>query len=82
MRALRHMPTRAAHGQGSTHLGGRRKLCEALHIAALIAMHYRMRLNGKAPKTIVVARQFLVIINATIGKELRLLSLEQRGCRW
>ena len=59
--------------------GGRRKVREALYIAALsasrrvptlTAMRDRMRLKGKAPKTILiaVARQLLVIINAMIRK--------------
>lgn len=57
--------------------GGRRKVREALYIAALtatrrvpalIAMRDRMRAAGKAPKTILIAagRQLLVIINAMI----------------
>lgn len=57
--------------------GGRRKVREALYIAALtatrrvpalIAMRERMRAAGKAPKTILIAagRQLLVIINAMI----------------
>jgi transposase len=59
--------------------GGRRKVREALYIAALsasrrmpalIAMRDRMRAKGKAPKTILiaVARQLLVILNAMIQK--------------
>lgn len=55
--------------------GGRRKVREALYIAALtatrripalIAMRDRMRAAGKAPKTILIAagRQLLVILNA------------------
>lgn len=55
--------------------GGRRKVREALYIAALtatrrvpalIALRERMRAAGKAPKTILIAaaRQLLVIINA------------------
>lgn len=59
--------------------GGRRKVREALYIAALsasrrmptlIAMRERMRAKGKAPKTILiaVARQLLVILNAMIQK--------------
>jgi len=59
--------------------GGRRKVREALYIAALsasrrvpvlTAMRDRMRANGKAPKTILiaVARQLLVILNAMIQK--------------
>lgn len=57
--------------------GGRRKVREALYIAALsasrrvpslIAMKQRMREKGKAPKTILIAigRQLLVILNAMI----------------
>ncbi|WP_075223095.1 IS110 family transposase [Acuticoccus yangtzensis] len=57
--------------------GGRRKVREALYIAALtasrripslVAMRDRMREKGKAPKTILiaVARQLLVIINAML----------------
>ena len=57
--------------------GGRRRVREALYIAALsasrripslIAMRDRMNAAGKAPKTILiaVARQLLVIINAMI----------------
>jgi len=57
--------------------GGRRKVREALYIAALtasrrvpalMAMQERMREKGKAPKTILiaVARQLLVILNAMI----------------
>lgn len=57
--------------------GGRRKVREALYIAALtathrvptlIAMRDRMRAAGKAPKTILIAagRQLLVILNAMI----------------
>jgi len=57
--------------------GGRRKVREALYIAALsasrrvpalVAMRDRMRLKGKAPKTILIAiaRQLLVILNAMI----------------
>ena len=57
--------------------GGRRKVREALYIAALsasrripvlIAMRARMKAAGKAPKTILiaVARQLLVILNAMI----------------
>lgn len=60
--------------------GGRRKVREALYIAALSAsrrvpalsaMRDRMRLKGKAPKTILiaVARQLLVIINAMIRNQ-------------
>ena len=60
--------------------GGRRKVREALYIAALsasrripalTAMRDRMRLKGKAPKTILIAiaRQLLVIINAMIRKQ-------------
>lgn len=59
--------------------GGRRKVREALYIAALnasrripvlTAMRDRMRAKGKAPKTILiaVARQLLVILNAMIRK--------------
>lgn len=59
--------------------GGRRKVREALYIAALnasrripvlTAMRDRMRAKGKAPKTflIAVARQLLVILNAMIRK--------------
>lgn len=59
--------------------GGRRKVREALYIAALnasrripvlIAMRDRMRAKGKPPKTILiaVARQLLVILNAMIRK--------------
>jgi len=59
--------------------GGRRKVREALYIAALsasrrvpalIVMRDRMRAKGKAPKTILiaVARQLLVILNAMIQK--------------
>lgn len=57
--------------------GGRRKVREALYIAALSASRHipvlaalkqRMRLKGKAPKTILiaVARQLLVILNAML----------------
>ena len=57
--------------------GGRRKVREALYIAALsaarripslIAMRDRMKAAGKAPKTILIAiaRQLLVILNAMI----------------
>ncbi len=57
--------------------GGRRKVREALYIAALSASRYvptlvalrdRMRQKGKAPKTILiaVARQLLVILNAML----------------
>lgn len=57
--------------------GGRRKVREALYIAALtatrripalIALRERMRAAGKAPKTILIAagRQLLVILNAMI----------------
>ena len=57
--------------------GGRRKVREALYIAALsasrrvpalIALRDRMRQKGKAPKTILiaVARQLLVILNAML----------------
>lgn len=57
--------------------GGRRKVREALYIAALtatrrvpalIAIRDRMRTAGKAPKTILIAagRQLLVILNAMI----------------
>lgn len=57
--------------------GGRRKVREALYIAALtatrripalIALRDRMRAAGKAPKTILIAaaRQLLVILNAMI----------------
>jgi len=57
--------------------GGRRKVREALCIAALgaarripslVAMRDRMRAAGKAPKTVLIAiaRQFLVILNAMI----------------
>ncbi|MCZ4260548.1 transposase, partial [Limimaricola sp. G21655-S1] len=57
--------------------GGRRKVREALYIAALsasrrvpplIAMRDRMKAAGKAPKTVLiaVARQLLVILNAMI----------------
>lgn len=60
--------------------GGRRKVREALyiaalsasrHIPALTAMRDRMRLKGKAPKTILIAiaRQLLVIINAMIRNQ-------------
>lgn len=65
--------------------GGRRKVREALYIAALsasrrvpllIAMRDRMKAAGKAPKTVLiaVARQLLVIINAKIrnGQPIRL----------
>ncbi|ATJ89789.1 hypothetical protein HK16_03045 [Acetobacter senegalensis] len=59
--------------------GGRRKVREALYIAALsasrrvpalIAMRDRMRAKGKAPKTILIAIacQLLVILNAMIQK--------------
>jgi transposase len=59
--------------------GGRRKVREALYIAALnasrripvlTAMRDRMRAKGKSPKTILiaVARQLLVILNAMIRK--------------
>ena len=59
--------------------GGRRKVREALYIAALtasrrvpslIAMRDRMRGAGKAPKTVLIAiaRQLLVILNAMIRK--------------
>lgn len=59
--------------------GGRRKVREALYIAALTAsrrvpsltaMRDRMRAAGKAPKTILIAiaRQLLVILNAMIRK--------------
>lgn len=59
--------------------GGRRKVREALYIAALTAsrripsltaMRDRMRAAGKAPKTILIAIacQLLVILNAMIGK--------------
>uniref|UniRef100_UPI000490C95E transposase n=1 Tax=Azorhizobium doebereinerae TaxID=281091 RepID=UPI000490C95E len=59
--------------------GGRRKVREALYIAALsasrrvptlTAMRDRMRLKGKASETILVAvaRQLLVIINAMSRK--------------
>ncbi|ANC88686.1 transposase (plasmid) [Sphingomonas sp. NIC1] len=59
--------------------GGRRKVREALYIAALnasrripvlTAMRDRMRAKAKAPKTILiaVARQLLVILNAMIRK--------------
>ncbi|MFE8583345.1 IS110 family transposase [Sphingomonas sp. NCPPB 2930] len=59
--------------------GGRRKVREALYIAALnasrripvlTAMRDRMHAKGKAPKTILiaVARQLLVILNAMIRK--------------
>lgn len=57
--------------------GGRRKVREALYIAALtatrripalIALRERMRAAGKAPKTILIAagRQLLVILNAMV----------------
>lgn len=57
--------------------GGRRKVREALYIAALSASRHipvlaalkeRMKLKGKAPKTILiaVARQLLVILNAML----------------
>lgn len=60
--------------------GGRRKVREALYIAALSAsrrvpalsaMRERMRLKGKAPKTILIAiaRQLLVILNAMIRNQ-------------
>jgi len=60
--------------------GGRRKVREALYIAALtasrrvpvlIAMRDRMRQNGKAPKTILIAiaRRLLVILNAMIRSQ-------------
>lgn len=60
--------------------GGRRKVREALYIAALSAsrripalkaMRERMREAGKAPKTILiaVARQLLVILNAMIRNQ-------------
>ncbi|WP_233453401.1 hypothetical protein [Gluconobacter thailandicus] len=64
----------------AAHLGrGRRKVREALYIAALsasrrmptlIAMRDRMRAKDKTPKTILiaVARQLLVILNAMIQK--------------
>jgi len=65
--------------------GGRRRVREALYIAALTAsrripalaaLRKRMRDAGKAPKTalIAVARQLLVILNAMIktGKPIRL----------
>lgn len=65
--------------------GGRRKVREALYIAALsasrrvpvlTAMRDRMRVKGKAPKTILVAvaRQLLTILNAMIrsGQPIRL----------
>ncbi|MEM1152361.1 MAG: IS110 family transposase [Pseudomonadota bacterium] len=59
--------------------GGRRKVREALYIAALTASRRvpaltatrdRMRTKGKAPKTILiaVARQLLVILNAMLRK--------------
>lgn len=59
--------------------GGRRKVREALYVAALnasrripvlTAMRDRMRASGNAPKTILiaVARQLLVILNAMILK--------------
>lgn len=59
--------------------GGRRKVREALYIAALtatrripalIALRERLRAAGKAPKTILIAaaRQLLVIMNAMIKK--------------
>ena len=59
--------------------GGRRKVREALYIAALIAsrripsliaVRDRMRAKGTAPKTILnaVARQLLVILNAMLRK--------------
>jgi transposase len=50
--------------------GGRKKVREALYIAALNAMRDCMRAKGKAPKTILiaVARQLLVILNAMIRK--------------
>jgi transposase len=57
--------------------GGRRRVREALYIAALsaprrrpslVAMRHRMKAAGKAPKTILIAiaRQLLVILNAMI----------------
>ena len=65
--------------------GGRRKVREALYIAALcatrripslVALRQRMRATGKAPKTILIAagRQLLVILNAMIrtGEPIRL----------
>lgn len=65
--------------------GGRRRVREALYIAALtatrripslIALRQRMRAAGKAPKTILIAagRQLLVILNAMIrsGQPIRL----------
>ncbi|OAG75611.1 transposase [Acetobacter malorum] len=63
--------------------GGRRKVREALYIAALsasrrvpalIAMRDRMRAKSKPPKTILIAiaRQLLVILNAMIQKGLPL----------
>lgn len=65
--------------------GGRRRVREALHIAALSAsrsvpapkaLRDRMRAAGKAPKTalIAVARQLLVMLNAIIrtGQPIRL----------
>jgi transposase len=65
--------------------GGRRKVREALYIAALtatrripslVALRQRMRAAGKAPKTILIAagRQLLVILNAMIrtGQPIRL----------
>jgi len=59
--------------------GGRRKVREALYIAALFAsrrvpalnaMRDRMGVKGKAPKTILIAvvRQLLVILNAMMQK--------------
>ena len=64
--------------KGRRHIwGGRRRVREALYIAALTgcrfipqlkALRERMRQNGKPPKTILIAaaRQLLVIINAMI----------------
>ena len=60
--------------------GGRRKVREALYIAALtatrrvpslIALRQRMRAAGKPPKTILIAagRQLLVILNAMIRSD-------------
>lgn len=60
--------------------GGRRRVREALYIAALsatrripalVALRERMRAAGKAPKTILIAagRQLLVILNAMIRSQ-------------
>lgn len=71
--------------------GGRRKVREALYIAALsasrsvpalIAMRDRMRAKGKPPKTILIAiaRQLLVILNAMIQKVSLCRSHDQHSC--